>query len=531
MNNFYTLRFLVSEFKEILTGTKFVQAVSYRKNRLELYFERENNNKQISVCTDPSRTVMFVSKSQPPKKKNIAFFFQDLEGQTISDISLSQNDRFVTVKFNSGINLLFQLFGSKPNVFLIKDDKIIDSFKKSKEWIEQPAPKPRESKNNEFTWKEDVRSNLLSLNPKLPRTHLKEVIKQNNLDQKTPQDLQNFSDELHRSLMEELSPSCDSDKQICIIPEPFLILPKRNFYPSFNEAVRDSFFADVHQRKEFQLKKQTETILEKLLKKASAKIRQLRKAVEGPDKSQKYEQYGHLLMANIHRDADINENQLEVDNFYEGNRIIIPIKENLRIQEMAAVYYQKSKDAKTNQGVSEQLLKEELARLEVLEKAKDEFENLADFEALKAFQSKYAELLKSQNQKSQDSGDDSVGFNKRIFKGYEILIGRSATNNDELLRYAHKEDIWLHARGLAGSHVIIRMNGNKNFPDHAVLEVAAALAAGHSKGAGSGMVPVMTAKRKHVRKKKGAAPGAVLVEKEEIIMAEPIRKLNHEQFS
>jgi len=90
-----------------------------------------------------------------------------------------------------------------------------------------------------------------------------------------------------------------------------------------------------------------------------------------------------------------------------------------------------------------------------------------------------------------------------------------------MLRLAHKEDLWLHARGSAGSHVIVRMKKRTVRPPMAVLEKVAAIAAWYSKQKGSSLVPVILTQRKYVRKPKGAPAGLVLVDREDVLMVKP----------
>lgn len=94
--------------------------------------------------------------------------------------------------------------------------------------------------------------------------------------------------------------------------------------------------------------------------------------------------------------------------------------------------------------------------------------------------------------------------------GFEILLGRSARDNDHLtFRIAAPADLWLHAAGYAGSHVVIRNPERKEIPRH-VVEVAAQLAAYHSKARdASGKVPVHVCPAGDVRKSPGAPPGQV----------------------
>jgi len=91
--------------------------------------------------------------------------------------------------------------------------------------------------------------------------------------------------------------------------------------------------------------------------------------------------------------------------------------------------------------------------------------------------------------------------------GARVLVGRSARDNDELLRAARGNDLWLHARGVQGSHVIVPDPGEA--PDPRTLRDAALLAAHFSGARGSAGAEVAWTRRKHVRKTKGAAPGAV----------------------
>jgi predicted ribosome quality control (RQC) complex YloA/Tae2 family protein len=103
---------------------------------------------------------------------------------------------------------------------------------------------------------------------------------------------------------------------------------------------------------------------------------------------------------------------------------------------------------------------------------------------------------------------------------YEIWVGKSAKSNDEILRLAHKNDLWMHARDAPGSHILVRHKAGKTTPNP-VLERAAALAAFHSKARTEGLCPVMVTERKYVRKRKGMAAGQVFVEREKTLLVKP----------
>lgn len=110
----------------------------------------------------------------------------------------------------------------------------------------------------------------------------------------------------------------------------------------------------------------------------------------------------------------------------------------------------------------------------------------------------------------------------RSRNGLEIRVGRSARANDELtFRHSRPDDIWMHARDVAGAHVVLVWGRrDQNPPEQDVLD-AAVLAALHSRGRTSGTVPVDWTRRKYVRKPRKSPPGAVVLERGKTLFVEP----------
>jgi predicted ribosome quality control (RQC) complex YloA/Tae2 family protein len=106
--------------------------------------------------------------------------------------------------------------------------------------------------------------------------------------------------------------------------------------------------------------------------------------------------------------------------------------------------------------------------------------------------------------------------------GWEVRVGRGARDNAALTaRYSSPHDLWLHARGVPGSHVVLRRPTRTATPGREVIEAAAALAAYNSRARTQALVPVIVTERKYVRPVKGGAPGLVRVDREEVLMVEP----------
>ena len=98
------------------------------------------------------------------------------------------------------------------------------------------------------------------------------------------------------------------------------------------------------------------------------------------------------------------------------------------------------------------------------------------------------------------------------FEGFEILVGKAATDNDHLtFRVAEPHDLWLHvAGGTPGSHVVIRNPDKGNVPSP-VTERAAALAAWYSKARNAARVEVHVCRAADVKKARGAPAGQVQI--------------------
>ena len=108
--------------------------------------------------------------------------------------------------------------------------------------------------------------------------------------------------------------------------------------------------------------------------------------------------------------------------------------------------------------------------------------------------------------------------------GFTILIGKNSRQNEDVtFHQATTTDMWLHARGIPGSHVIIKAAG-RAIP-HSTIEQAASLAAYYSQARGSTSVAIDYTLQKYVKHMKGGGPGMVIYEREHTIYVEPEQAL------
>ncbi len=118
---------------------------------------------------------------------------------------------------------------------------------------------------------------------------------------------------------------------------------------------------------------------------------------------------------------------------------------------------------------------------------------------------------------------ESAGWDTHVIDGYDVLVGRSAKDNDRLtFKEAAPQDVWLHVGGgTPGSHVIVRSPDAGDVPRH-VVKLAAELAVLYSKAKNAtGKVDVHVCRACDVRKRRGAKPGSVELRRFETVKVYP----------
>ena len=225
------------------------------------------------------------------------------------------------------------------------------------------------------------------------------------------------------------------------------------------------------------------------------------------------DEIANILMANLHQ-IPTRADSVELYDFYRDQPIKIKLKKDLTPQKNAETYYRKSKNEKIEIDRLNDSLQARENEKEKMIGYLATIENIDLLRELRTFIK--ANALNGQTEAGSVAIVDL--FKKVDYQGYAILIGRNAKNNDLLTKqYAHKEDLWLHARDVTGSHVVIKNQPGKKFPAP-VIERAAELAAFYSKRKTDSLCPVIVTPKKYVRKLKGMPEGSVIVDKEDVIM-------------
>jgi predicted ribosome quality control (RQC) complex YloA/Tae2 family protein len=166
--------------------------------------------------------------------------------------------------------------------------------------------------------------------------------------------------------------------------------------------------------------------------------------------------------------------------------------------------------------------------LAYLDQLRTQVEQADGFAAIEALRQEFEEHTGGRQEVGERPGSRSRRKENRRVTGLPeaggnlIYIGRSGRENDQVtFDIGGPEDTWLHARGVPGSHVIIRWLRPAVDEDEEAVETAAALAAHYSGARSSGSVEVDVTRRKHVRKIHGAGPGMVTYRNERTIVVRP----------
>ena len=223
-------------------------------------------------------------------------------------------------------------------------------------------------------------------------------------------------------------------------------------------------------------------------------------------------QLGDIVTANIHA-ISRGQRFLECEDFYDEDMKIIriPLNETLSPQQNAAKFYKdynRMKNAQKELTHQLEVGAQELAYLQSVLEELDRAGSEAELEEIR-------QELQAGGYLRKDSGKKKMKQSKlapmrfESTDGFPIFVGRNNRLNDELtFKMARKDDIWLHAQKVHGSHVIIACAGQP-VPDDTVTE-AAALAAWYSEAREGKMVPVDVTPVKQVKKPPAAKPGMVI---------------------
>ena len=297
---------------------------------------------------------------------------------------------------------------------------------------------------------------------------------------------------------------------------------KKESYDSVSKMLYDFYSSReafvLNRQKSSDLRRIVNTALERATKKFDLQEKQLQDA----DKKDIYRVYGDLLNTYGYS-LKGGESSFTTENFYDNNKeITIPLDKNKSAKENAKKYYDKyAKLSRTTKALSEEILntKNDIEHLLSIQTALDVSSDDESLSQIRQELVDFGYIKKHSSGKQKKS--TSHPYHYISTDGYDIYVGKNNYQNEELtFKVATGNDWWFHAKGIPGSHVILKANNEEDLPDRA-YEEAAALAAFYSKAKDSEKVEVDYIQKKNIKKVAGAAPGFVIYHSNWSMVATP----------
>lgn len=458
------------KLRTMLTHAVFNGAYTLSKNELSLHFyTQENTHFNIQIKIDFQTCFVFFDNQEMFKRGNAQPLFTEVNGKIVKDIVHHDYNRSFEMQFNQTQSLVFKMYDGLANVLLMEDGKVSALFREDiqNDWLLTPA----EFVRYEPDWKKAIDNFVFKAGSYC-------IIK-NDSDGKLPFVLLMQTTNNGFCTENILEAYHDFSKQNLTVLQ--FIKRQQDLIHGLNQKINST---------------------QKYILQAQSRLNTIQHDVSP-------EEIGHIIMANLGV-IQKGENNIVLHDFYRDQPLSIRLKKDLSPQDNAAYYYRKSKNRNIEIAQLTKQIDAHQNKLSNYEVNLNRIKQAQDTKALRPFE-----------QVETKTKLNLIPFKAFHVNGFDIWVGKNASNNDLLtLKYAHKNDTWLHAKDVSGSHVVIKHKPGKTIPTD-VLKQAAEIAAYYSKLKGSKWVPVIFTFKKYIRKPKGFEPGQVAVDKEEIIMVEP----------
>ena len=508
--NYYFLRQLAPALTERLRGYRVVVCFTQEKDELVVGLTNGTQEFWLKAQLGANFPALALPETFQRARANSVDLFPNLLGEQVESVVAWPQDRVLQVNFRSGARLVFKLYGPRPNaIFRSAPDAPAQLFQQKlladAELSPQATPAPVAPGK--------LPPPLADLPLRYLRAHGYDEAAPEARARQVNQVLAQLEKPVHYYIIQ-----LDGRTRLSLLPlgevlETFAgddpVAALRRFVPM--ALGRRALETETHQLRQFLTRRADE---------AGTAAAHARRRLHALAHEAGYRNSADLIMANLHAIAP-GTAEIEVIDFYTNELRTIKLKPTEKPQRTAENLYRKAK----NQQLEERELTGRIARreaeaftaLERLEEM-DTQSTLAELRGLRIWRKQHG-LDPTANAATKVPGE--LPFKVFEDRGFTILVGRSAENNDLLTqKYAHKDDLWLHAKDVAGSHVVIRHRAGQTVPEP-VIEHAAMLAGWYSRRQNDTLCPVIVTPKKFVRKPRGARPGQVVVERERVVLVKP----------
>jgi len=293
-------------------------------------------------------------------------------------------------------------------------------------------------------------------------------------------------------------------------------------------ALLDGFYTvrdrkDAMRQKSQSVRKTVQNLCQRLTKKLAIQEKELEESLD----RERLRQLGDILTANIHR-IQKGQTKVVVEDFYDENmaKIEVSLSPLLSPQQNAAKYYKDYARMKTAEKELTRQIELGQQELQYLQSVLEELNRAQTDGELEEIRQELQTggYLKADTGKRKMKAAKLAPMRFESTDGFPIFVGRNNRQNDELtFKAARKDDLWLHASKVHGSHVIIACAGVTP-PDDTITQ-AAQLAAYYAETTGGQNIPVDVVPVKLVKKTPDRKPGMVIYHSHRTVVVNPYKDI------
>jgi predicted ribosome quality control (RQC) complex YloA/Tae2 family protein len=479
--NHFILKNVAKELNKQLANYKIVAIFSQNKNELLIEWYNGADYKYILAHLLPDNTFLSFPSEYKRARNNTADVLPQCVGLYFKNCFSPTNERILAFELENNTFLVITLFKPKPNVFIVEAENV-HSFIKTDHLIT-----PQQLKGKDFS-ETTNKAYGKEIEEEIKGKSETEVLK---YLEKPLYFICKYENKINFSVFE-----CAKE----VLLKTDCVTEALTFYASKNH-----YYSEVTKHKNDLI-----TQLSKQCNKLIQQISKLEKRLETLENDTKNKETADLIMANLHAIQN-GSTSIEVYDFYNNTNRIIDLSATVSPQKQAEKLYSKEKNKSIEVVFTKKSIAENKNQLAELIKKLDFVKSTDNLR----------EIIKYETVKNKVSSDEITLCKEAEIDGYKILIGKNAKNNEIVsFQLAKKDDIWLHARSVAGSHVVIKKKNNQEIPKK-IIERAAEMAAFYSKAKNETHCPVIYTEKKYIRKLKGGHAGQVIVEKENVIIVSP----------
>ncbi|MGX7059257.1 NFACT RNA binding domain-containing protein [Vagococcus humatus] len=549
---------MVQELNQVLEGGRISKIHQPYDNELILIIRNQGKNHKLLLSVHPTYARVQLTEmvyQNPAVPPNFCMTLRKhMEGALIQSLEQIENDRIIHLHFTKrnelgdleNLVLIIELMGRHSSIILVnqQEEKILDcikhigpsqnSYRLLLPGATYQRPPVQENQWNPWQVPKEKLFEILSTSEWQPQTiqqHFqgigkltaKELIERLN---QSPQDKLTTWLNFFNQLTTQLQPTLTSvNQKEFFTPIPYVSLG--NEYQNFSSLSQllDNFYEGKAEKE--RVKQQGSQLIRQIqtnYKKTVNKLKKLEKELNETENAEIYRQKGELLTTYLHL-VEKGTKEITLENYYEENQPIhIQLREDLSPSQNAQKYFHKYAKLKNGVKKIQKQLEETKQEKYYLESVLSQLEIASPMD-LEVIREELIEekIIRNRNKQAKHKKKKPSQPEKYLSSdGTSILVGKNNLQNDKLtLKTARKTDIWLHAKDIPGSHVIIEHAS----PSNETLEEAAILAAYFSKYQLSNKVPVDYVSVKHVKKPNGAKPGFVIYDNQQTLFVTPTKKI------